>query len=80
MHDRPYNVGLNEILEAKSLFLSIHPSERNERLQLSLFTAFSRVIVGSIRKFIRLRAQKERDSLPWTFRETLIPPASAKEN
>jgi hypothetical protein len=80
IHDRPYDVDLNEIREAKSLFLSIHPSERNERLQLSLFAAFSRVIVGSTRKFIRLKAQNERDSISWTFRETLIPPASAKEN
>ncbi len=79
IHARPYDVGLNDILEAKSLFLSIHPSERNENLQLSLFAAFSRVIVGSTRKFIRIKAQNERDSIPWTFRETLIPPASAKE-
>ena len=80
MHNRPSNVGLIDILKAKELFLSIHPSEREENLQLSMFAAFSRVTVGSTRKFIRNKAQKERDSLPWTFRNTLLPPVSAKEN
>ena|GEM_PF-5781132 len=79
IHGSPSDVTLKDILEAKSLFLSIHPSERNENLQLSLFAAFSRVIVGSSRKFTRIKAQKERDSLPWTFRETLIAPVTAKE-
>lgn len=80
MHERPSSIDLNEILEAKSLFLSIHPSERDGHLELSLFAAFSRVIVGAQRKFTRIKAKNERDSIPWAFRETLIPPVSAKEN
>jgi len=79
MHDRPSDVTLNDILKAKSLYLSIHPSERNGHLELNVFAAFSRVIVSAKRNFTRTKAQNERDSIPWAIRETLIPPTSAKE-
>lgn len=79
MHARPSDITLNELLKAKSLYLSIPPSERNEFLELKVFAAFSRVIVSAKRKFTRIKAQEERDSIPWAIRNSSIPPTSAKE-
>lgn len=79
MHHRPSEVTLDDMLKAKSLYLSIHPSERNMHLELNVFAAFSRVIISAKRKYTRIKAQEERDSIPWTIRNSLIPPTSAKE-
>lgn len=75
----PSSLAPKDILDLKKLFLEIHPNERTAWLQIKVFEALSRVVVGARGSFLRKLAAEERDSIPWAFREPPTQVSSAKE-
>ena len=80
MKGSPGSITPEEIKKLSTLLMEVHPEERTEPLQLDVFKALSRVIICAKRKATRINAERERDSIPWTFRDSIMPPVSAKEN
>jgi hypothetical protein len=73
------SIAPKDVSDLKKLFLEIHPEEMSPRIELDVFAAFSRVVVGARTPLLRKFAAEERESIPWAFRESLLSLPDAKE-